>query len=361
MTSTAKSDRPPVQTSPPTFHTPWRTRLSVERIGTVYLWVIGVAVFSAWRPHIFPNYLTVVGVLNSVSIPGLLALAVIVPLAAGVVDLSVGYTLGLANVLTASLLADGHSVLAAIVITLAVSLIVGVVNGFVVVVMRIDSFIGTLATGSLILALILQVSGNQEITANVTKIQAFAGRNLHLITLPVFVFFAVAIVLWLVLDYSVTGRRIYATGLGREQARLAGIKTGKLQFSSFLVSAFIAGCAGCLLTGIVGAGSPTAGPPYLIPAFAAAFLGATQLKDGLFNSIGTVMATLLLGTLNVGLALATSALWAPDVFNGIVLIAALGLRVTQTSAVSLNPLARLRAARTVLRHPKPPERVDATP
>src|ERR1700683_4550109 len=174
MTSAAKSDSPPVQSSPPTFHTPWRTRLSVERIGTVYLWVICVAVFSAWRPHIFPNYLTVVGVLNSVSIPGLLALAVIVPLAAGVFDLSVGYTLGLANVLTASLLAGGHSVLAAIVITLAVSLIVGVVNGFVVVVMRIDSFIGTLATGSVILALILQVSGNQEITANVTKIQAFA-------------------------------------------------------------------------------------------------------------------------------------------------------------------------------------------
>lgn len=308
----------------------WPASLSFTRIGTVYIWIVAVIVFSAWKPGIFPQYLTVTGVLNAAAIPGLLALALVVPLAAGVFDLSVGFILGMANVVTASLLNHGQPLITTIVLTLLVCLAVGIVNGIVVVLMRVDSFIGTLATGSLLTAAILAVSGNQEITGDVGTIQNLVARNLHFITLPVFVFLAVAVVLWFVLDLTVTGRRIYATGLGKEQARLAGISTGRLQFGSFLVSAVLAGAAGIMLTGVVGSGSPAAGPAYLIPAFAAAFLGATQLKDGLFNAPGTVMAVLLLGTINEGLALATSALWAPYVFNGVVLIAALGLRVLQS-------------------------------
>lgn len=308
----------------------WQASLSFSRIGTVYIWIVAVIVFSAWKPGIFPQYLTFADVLNNAAIPGLLAVALVVPLAAGVFDLSIGYILGLANVITASLLNHGQSLATTIILTLLISLAIGIVNGIVVVLMRVDSFIGTLATGSLLVAAILAVSNNQEITGNVGTIQSLVGKNLHYITLPVLVFLAVSAVLWFVLEFTVTGRRIYATGLGKEQARLAGISTGRMQFGSFLVSAVLAGTAGIMLTGVVGSGSPTEGPAYLIPAFAAAFLGATQLKDGLFNVGGTLMAVLLLGTINEGLALATSALWAPYVFNGVVLIAALGLRVLQS-------------------------------
>jgi ribose transport system permease protein len=303
--------------------------LSFGRIGAVYLWVATVVLFSVWKPDIFPQYATVTSVLNSSAISGLLGLALIVPLAAGVFDLSVGFTLGMGCVLTANLLRAGHSVTATIILVLLASLVVGAVNAVVVVVIEIDSFIGTLATGSLLQAVIIGVSGNQQITSHVDKLQSVMSKNLHDITLPVFVFFIVALVLWVVLEHTVTGRFIYATGLGKEQARLAGIRVKRLQFGAFLVSGLISGGAGMMLTGIVGGGSPDIGPPYLIPAFAAAFLGATQLKDGLFNSLGTVMAVLLLGTITEGLALATSSLWAPYVFNGLVLIAALGLRVIQ--------------------------------
>src|SRR4051794_9344792 len=191
-TAVRLDDLPATPPSPPTGWN-WRASLSVGRIGAVYLWIAAVVLFSTWKPDIFPHYLTVASILNSAAIPGLLALALIVPLAAGVFDLSVGYILGTACVMTASLLDHGHSVTTAIVVTLLVSLLIGMVNATVVVLMRVDSFIGTLATGSLLQALILAVSGNQQITGHVDKIQSVVGKDVNHLTLTVFVFFAVAI------------------------------------------------------------------------------------------------------------------------------------------------------------------------
>ena len=85
------------------------------------------------------------------------------------------------------------------------------------------------------------------------------------------------------------------------------------------------GATGIVLASTLGSGSPSAGTPYLLPAFAAAFLGATQLKHGRFNAGGTIIAVLLLGTGVTGLALANAPQWAGDMFVGVVLIAALAL------------------------------------
>jgi ribose transport system permease protein len=195
-----------------------------------------------------------------------------------------------------------------------------------VVVFRINSFIGTLATGSLLQAAIIAVTNEQNLTSGIDfHFQEIGTASIGDITLPVIYMFAVAIVLWFVLEHTVLGRSAHATGLAEIPARLSGVRTDALKFGSLLVSATIAGFAGILLTAIVGSASPTVGPPYLIPAFAAAFLGATQLRGGLFNAWGTVIAVLLLGTVNVGLSLGNVPLWTPFAFTGVVLILALGL------------------------------------
>ena len=93
----------------------------------------------------------------------------------------------------------------------------------------------------------------------------------------------------------------HASGLAPEPARLAGVRVDAIRFGSLVFSAFPRRVGGVLLTATVGGGSPSVGPQYLIPAFAAAFLGATQLKGGLFNAWGTVLAVILLGTVYNGL------------------------------------------------------------
>jgi ribose transport system permease protein len=120
---------------------------------------------------------------------------------------------------------------------------------------------------------------------------------------------------------------MYATGGNADAARLAGVRTDRVVFGTLVFTAVIAGIAGIVVTSRLGTGSPTIGPPYLLPAYAAAFLGSTQVKPGKFNVLGTLIAVFALATSVKGLQLAGAADWLPDLFNGVALILAVGLSV----------------------------------
>ena len=158
--------------------------------------------------------------------------------------------------------------------------------------------------------------------------------NIGGVTLGVLYCAAVAVAIWYLLEHTATGRRLYATGFNPDAARLAGVRVDRLRFASLVASGGLAGATGIVLASTLGSGSPTAGTPYLLPAFAAAFLGATQLKHGRFNAGGTIIAVLLLGTGVTGLALANAPQWAGDMFVGVVLIAALALTGIQRRTTS---------------------------
>jgi ribose transport system permease protein len=305
----------------------WRRYFSFTNIGVVYVWIGIIVVFSIWAPDTFPTWSTVKSVLNQNAISGLIALALVVPLSARMFDLSVGSAMGLCNVVVAWLLVNqGIAIVPAIAITIAVGLLIGLLNALVVVGARIDSFIATLATGSLIAAAISLISNDQAIIGPQLggSFGDIATTAVAGIALPVFLMLVVAVALWFVQGYTVVGRRIYATGFNERGAKLAGIRTSRLQFASLVVSGFVAGIAGVLLASQVSSGSPDIGPPYLLDAFAAAFLGATQF-GGRFNAWGTVIAVLLLGTGKTGLVLVGAEPWAQSMFSGAVLLAALAL------------------------------------
>jgi len=127
------------------------------------------------------------------------------------------------------------------------------------------------------------------------------------------------------LERTGSGRQLYAIGFNLETARLTGAPVKRLITTSLMCSAVIAGFAGMVLASRVASGSPNAGAAYLIPAFSAAFLGATQFRAGRFNPWGTVIAVMLLGTGNIGLLVSGGPTWTPQLFTGTVLIAAVAL------------------------------------
>jgi ribose transport system permease protein len=306
--------------------------LAFDRVGAVYVWLGIIVVFSLWAPETFPTLATAKQILNANAITALAALSITIPLAARVFDLSFAFVMTLTGVAVAHFIAkDGISLVPAVALALGVGLGVGVINAVVVVVMRIDSFIGTLATGSLIAALITMVTNEVPITdAKLGGAFADIGQtNIGGVTLGVVYCAAAAVAIWYLLEHTATGRRLYATGFNPDAARLAGVRIDRLRFASLVASGGLAGATGIILASTLGSGSPTAGTPYLLPAFAAAFLGATQLKHGRFNAGGTIIAVLLLGTGVTGLALANAPQWAGDMFVGVVLIAALALTGVQ--------------------------------
>jgi ribose transport system permease protein len=307
-------------------HGRWRSWLGFSNIGAIYIWVLVIAVFAVWVPSTFVSLQTIKDIVDNQAVTALVALSLIVPLSAAVFDLSVGYTLGVTSILVAKLVAGGASPAVAITVAMLVAVGIGLANGIVVVVMKIDSFIGTLATGALLSSLVLVIS-SQPIASTLLLggFSKVAGATVGGVAAPVFYVLVVTVLLWYLLEHTPTGRRLYATGYGRETARLSGIRTERLRFCSLLVSASIAGFAGVVLTSRVTSGDPTVGPGYLLPAFAAAFVGATQLRHGRFNPWGTIIAVLLLGTGTEGLADVGAPEWAPSVFEGVTLILAVGL------------------------------------
>ena len=312
----------------------WVRHLSFANIGVIYVEIALIIIFSIWAPDTFPTWTTVKSVLNQNAIAGLMALSLVVPLSAQVFDLSIGNAMGLANVVIAWLLVNkGWGEVPAIIVTLLMGLAIGVINGFVVVTAKIDSFIGTLASGSIFAAFISLVTSDQTISGPQLNgsFGNIATTDIGGIELPVILMLVVAVVLWFIQKYTVVGRRIYAVGFNERGAVLAGIKANRLKFISLIVSGVVAGIAGVLLASAVSSGSPGIGPPYLLNAFAAAFLGATQF-GGRFNAWGTVVSVILLGTGTTGLVLVGGAPWTQSMFSGVVLLAALGASSIEQAA-----------------------------
>ena len=306
--------------------------LDPRRVSALYVLLAIVVLFSFWVPDTFLQVATLRQVFNSNAIIGIAALCLTVPLSARVFDLSFAYTMSLSGVTAAHFIAEKDwSVVLAVAAALVVALVVGVINAVVVVIMRVDSLIGTLATGSIIQAFITFVTGEMPIT-NAKLFGTFSDigqKDVGGFILPVYYMLGIALVTWYVMEHTARGRRIYATGFNTEAARLTGIQTKRIQFTSLLVSSVIAGWAGVVLAAVLGTGSPTAGTPYLLPAFAAAFLGATQITPGRFNARGTVLGVVTLGVGITGLSLATAPTWAANMFTGVVLIAALATTTVQ--------------------------------
>jgi ribose transport system permease protein len=313
--------------------------LAFDKIGAVYVWLVLVVVFSIWVPSTFPTLTTAKEILNTNAITALAALSITIPLAARVFDLSFAYTMTLTGVVTAHFISVGVPLAPAVLLGLATGVAIGLVNGIVVVVMRIDSFIGTLATGSLIAAVITMATGDTPIV-NFRLDGAFSkiGQpTIAGIQYPVIYALVVAVAMWFLLEHTADGRRVYATGFNPDASKLAGVRINRLRFMSLVTSGTLAGATGIVLASTISSGSPTAGTSYLLPAFAAAFLGATQLKHGRFNAFGTLIAVLLLGTGTVGLGLANAPAWAADMFVGVVLIASLAVTGVQRRGTAAAP------------------------
>ena len=305
--------------------------LSPANIAAIYVWLALILVFAIWSPSLFLTGTTVKRILDESAISGIAALAVVLPLAAGVFDLSIGSTVGLSGIVAGWVLGNtGLPPAIAIAAALGTGLLVGAFNSLVVVVMRINSFIGTLATGSIIAAITLGVSGDQILTGRTSgPFAKFAIANWGGVQLPVLYMLVLMLIIGFLLEQTTFGRFTYAAGYNPDVTKLVGVSVDRIRVLALLSSGVISALAGVALTASIEAADPSNGPSYLIPAFSAVFLGASQFRRGRVNPWGTVVAVLMLTTGSIGLLLVGAPQWSPQVFQGAVLFAAVGLGIVQ--------------------------------
>jgi ribose transport system permease protein len=302
--------------------------LQLNRLSGLYLWAALIVLFGLWIPDTFLTYATFQGVLAEQAVAVILALGVLVSLSAGQFDLSAAQTLGLAAVLMAWMSGNqGVDPVVAGLLTLAACLVVGLVNGLLIAWVGINSFIATLASGSILLAVTSLVSGNQYVGPLPDGFRTIVSHKLFGLQMIVFYVVVLGVVVWYVLEHTPFGRRMSATGASIDTARLVGVRTDRYVVIAMMVTSFMAGIAGIMLAARIGSVSSSIGPSYLLPAFAGCFLGTTQLKPGRFNVWGTILSLYLLATGVKGFQLASGQDWVTYMFNGVALILAVGLAV----------------------------------
>jgi len=322
--------------------------LSFRNISAIYILAALIGIYSLWVPDTFLTPTVWRSLLDNSALTALAAIGLVLPLAAGAFDLAIGSEVGMGAIVVAWFLSSGHLPIAAsFALTLVAGALIGVVSGLLVTKAHIDPFIATLGMSSVLLALIEWVSGGQQLVNLGTSFQNVATDQLLGLTYPVWILLVLGTGVWYVLERTATGRRIYATGGNPSAARLAGVRTGTIVIGSLVACGIIAGLAGALVSSQLATGDPTIGPGYLLPTYAAVFLGSTQFRGGRYNVWGTVVAVYVLAIGVKGLQLGGAPVWLPDLFNGLALLLAVGMARFQRTA------ARADAVRRTLRRTGP--------
>jgi ribose transport system permease protein len=302
-----------------------------DRFSGLYLWALFIIVFGLWVPDEFLTASTVHSVAAQQAVTGMIGLAVLIPLAAGLYDLSVGATANLCGILAVVLMNDNHwAVVPAIVAAVVVAVAIGLINSFIVVKLGVNSFIATLGMSSILAATLVIVSSNsQPLPPSSTAWNNFTQTTVLGFQIVVLYLIILAFVLWWLLAHTPAGRYLYAIGGNTEAARLSGVRIQRWTTLAFVISATVSGLAGVMFCSLNGP-SLNFGATLLLPAFAAAFLGSTQLTPGRFNVWGTLLAIYVLATGVEGLQLASGASWLSDMFNGVALIIAVALSIKRS-------------------------------
>ena len=299
----------------------------LNRYALVLIWIALAVVLSIASPDRFLQPITFSTIFGTQSVLVILTLALLLPLSVGDFDLSVANMMGMSATLMVVLNGDkfGLPLWVAMIAAISAGLLVGAFNAYLVVKVGVDAIVATLGMATLLLGLSNWVSGS-IIQTGISKLlsNAVNGRMLGL-PLSFWYGMLLAAILWFILSFRPLGRRIAFVGQNREMARLSGVRVDRIRFFGFMGAGLLASLAGIMMAGQLGAFQASSATSYLLPTFAAAFLGTTVIVPGRFNPWGSVVAIFFLITGITGLNLLGLTGWIQDAFYGAALIIAVTL------------------------------------
>lgn len=303
----------------------------IRRLLPVYglpiLTLLLIVLFSVLLPDTFPTMLNVRSILSDKAIIAMLSLSAMLPMMAGRIDLTVGYGIVIWHILAISLQTQfglGWELTFALV--LAAGALSGLINGLLVEVAKIDSFIATLGTGTILYALALWHTGGRQVMGTLPH-GFLAVNGTWIMGLPITAFYVLgfAMVLWLVTERLPLGRYLYAIGANARAAALNGIPVRGFVIGVFVASGTVTAFTGVVLASKLRIGQASVGLEYLLPALVGAFLGSTTIKPGRVNVWGTLVGVLILAVGISGIQQFGGAFYVEPLFNGATLVVAIGI------------------------------------
>ena len=303
-------------------------KVILRRYGVLIALVLALIIFSFLEPTFFSlkNFLSII---RQSSITGILAIGLTTVVISGEFDMSFGAVASFAGCLSIVLMGElGWGAVPAWIIAILASLAIGAINGGIIVYLGVPSIIETIGMMSLLAGVTMGLTnGSIYYSLNPPDLLSILGRasSLGVIPNPVIIFAIIIFVFIIILEHTKIGRYFHAVGGNPEASRHVGIKIKRVKFTALIISALMAGLGGIMLSSLLGAGSPSMGEGYLIPAISAMFVGAVFLTDGTPNVIGTVIGAILLSVLANGFVMANVSFYLKEVIMGLVLIGAVSM------------------------------------
>ncbi|OXT02122.1 hypothetical protein B7H23_04150 [Notoacmeibacter marinus] len=286
--------------------------------------LLAVALFGSLRPDAFLTWRNATAVLTLAAPMLVAALGLTVVLAMGEIDLSLGSAIGLGGALAVCAMSFfGTPWPVAIVLGLAAGAAAGLLTGAMVVRLGANSLIITLGMASVLTGVEFLMTDQRTIYTGIAQGYIALGQSEVLgLNLQVWIAGLIAICVHALLWHTEWGRGMYAAGENPEAAILAGLPVSALRIAGFVIAGLGAAIAGILLTAQTASAFSNAGQAFLLPAYAAAFLGSTASSDGRFTAFGTVLAVFFIGIVQTGLTMVQLSTGAISLVQGALLIGA---------------------------------------
>ncbi len=317
----------PIQKPVSALRSRFTLKTEAERFALVAAWLFLIILFGILMPDSFLSWRNFSTMFGSQAVLVVLTLGIIIPLTSGDFDLSGASILTMSSMVIGVFNAQmGWPILPVLVLSLAVGALIGAINAFFVLYFRIHSLIVTLGVGTFVNGVILWMSGSQTISGVSMELVSWVIMG-RLWGIPLAFYYALilAAVIWYAFEFTIPGRKLLFVGRGREVSRLNGIPVERVRATSFILSGLISAFAGILYSGMTGSADPLSGLNLLLPAFAAAFLGATTIAPGRFNAFGAVISVYFLVTGITGLTMMGAHAYVQNLFYGGALVIAVSL------------------------------------
>jgi ribose transport system permease protein len=301
-----------------------RARHFAAQYAVIGVWAAMIAVYAAAEPGLFFRAPTFQTIFSSQQPLVFMTMALLCTLCVGeFVDLSVPAVFGFsATILPVLVVNHSWGVWPAAVVAVLAALAVGVINALLVVVAGVNTIVVTLGMSTLLAGISLWASSLNTVTGLPTGFGQIALRSVG--GLPISFYYGVVLVAGFayLLAFTPLGRHIRFVGASREVSRLSGVRVNRIRFGSFVAASALSGVGAVIAVAGLGGYNPTTSDSYLLPTFAAVFLGTAVIEPGRFNPIGTIIGIYFLETGILGLQLLGLQAWVSPVFYGGVLVVA---------------------------------------
>lgn len=308
----------------------------LRHLGTLIGLLVIVLFFAAQLPDTFLSARNLINISQQIAMLSVVAFTMTVVMVMNDFDLSVGSTASLAGIVAAVLFAMGYPIWVGVAAAVAAGILGGLINGALVAYLGILPFVATLGTLTIFSGLAFFISGGETIFGrDIPKPfgefarsgvpldgVGLAGAQLPYLTIVAIVTLALV---WVTLEHTVFGRKLYAIGGNIEAARLAGIDVARARLAAFAITGFGAAVAGLMYASRVASANPTQGAGLMLDAIAAVFLGMTMGKQGEPRVLATLVGVLILGILDNGLTQMQVDSYVREMLVGSIVIAAVAI------------------------------------